>query len=88
MWPPTAKKCWAPTTPTPWASRHGLAGAYRSVGRFGEAIALFERTLADFERVLGADHPDTLTARHHLADAYRSAARLDEAIALGERTAD
>ena len=34
------------------------------MGRFGEAIALFERTLADFERVLGADHPDTLTARH------------------------
>ena len=74
--------------PDTLTARHHLAGAYRSVGRLGEAIALFERTLADFERVLGADHPDTLTARHHLAGAYRSVGRLDEAIALGERTAD
>ena len=57
------------------------------MGRFGEAIARFERTLTDFERALGTDHPHTPRA-HHLADAYRSAARLDEAIALGERTAD
>ena len=38
------------------------------------------------ERVLGADHPDTLTARNNLADAYVSAGRLDEAIPLFERT--
>jgi tetratricopeptide (TPR) repeat protein len=47
---------------------------------------LFERTLTDRERILGDDHPHTLTCRHNLAYAYRSARRLDEAIALFERT--
>ncbi len=28
-----------------------------------EAITLLEQTLADRERVLGADHPDTLATR-------------------------
>jgi hypothetical protein len=34
-----------------------------------EAIPLFERTLADCERVLGPDHPDTLQSRDNLAAA-------------------
>jgi Tetratricopeptide repeat len=51
-----------------------------------EAIPLQERTLADSERVLGADHPDTLTSRHNLAGAYQAAGRLEEAIPLYERT--
>ena len=41
--------------------------------RMAEAIPLFEQTLADRERVLGADHPDTLTSRNNLAGAYKSA---------------
>ncbi len=32
-----------------------------------EAIPLLERTLADWERVRGADHPDTKAAREGLA---------------------
>jgi hypothetical protein len=55
-------------------SRNNLAAAYQAAGRTAEAIALHERTLADFERVLGADHPDTLTSRSNLAEAYRAAA--------------
>ena len=43
------------------------------------------RTLADSERVLGADHPDTLASRNNLAAAYRSAGRLDQAIDLYEQ---
>ena len=35
--------------------------------RMAEAIPLLERTLADCERVLGADHPDTNAAREDLA---------------------
>ncbi len=42
-------------------------------GRPGRAIPLYEQTLADRERVLGADHPDTLTSRNNLAAAYESA---------------
>jgi Tetratricopeptide repeat len=38
-----------------------------AAGRTSEAIPLFKRTLADCERVLGADHPDTKAAREGLA---------------------
>jgi hypothetical protein len=40
-----------------------LAGAYESAGDLGRAIPLYEQTLADCERVLGADHPTTQVVR-------------------------
>ena len=46
---------------------------------------MHEQTLADHERVLGPDHPDTLLSRNNLALAYRAAGRLDEAISLHEQ---
>jgi hypothetical protein len=51
----------------------------------GEAIALQEQVLADRERILGAEHPDTLAARGNLAFSYWAAGRVGEAIALQER---
>ena len=66
-------------------ARNNLAGAYEDVGRFGEAIELYERVLADRVRVLGPDHPDTLTTRNNLAFAYHSAGRFDDAIELYEQ---
>ena len=36
------------------------------------------------ERILGAEHPDTLTTRHNLAIAYQRAGRVDDAIAIYE----
>ncbi|MEV4364555.1 tetratricopeptide repeat protein [Nonomuraea sp. NPDC049625] len=50
------------------------------------AIPLLQTTLADRERVLGADHPDTLTSRNNLASAYESAGDLGRAIPLFEAT--
>ena len=47
-----------------------------------DSIELYEQVLADQERVLGPDHPDTLTTRNNLAVAYRSAGRFGEAIEL------
>ena len=47
---------------------------------------MHERTLADKERVLGADHPDTLTTRNNLALTYREAGRTAQAIRMHERT--
>ena len=38
----------------------------------GQAIDLFEAVLAERERLLGAEHPQTMTARHNLARAYES----------------
>jgi Tetratricopeptide repeat len=66
--------------------RSNLAGANESAGRLGEAIGLYERTLADCERLLGPDHPDTLTSRSNLAGAYESAGGLGDAIRLFEQT--
>jgi Tetratricopeptide repeat len=46
---------------------------------------LLEQTLADRQRVLGADHPDTLTSRNNLAGAYRAAGDLSRPIPLYEQ---
>jgi tetratricopeptide (TPR) repeat protein len=51
-----------------------------------QAIQVGEPLLADYERVLGPDHPDTLTSRNNLAEAYVAAGRAAEAIPLHERT--
>jgi tetratricopeptide (TPR) repeat protein len=51
-----------------------------------QAIVTGRDLVADRERVLGADHPDTLTSRNNLAYAYQSAGRLGEAVPLYERT--
>jgi hypothetical protein len=48
----------------------------------GETIRLGEQVLADCERRLGAEHPDTLTARANLALSYASTGRASEAVAL------
>ena len=74
-----------PDHPDALASRNNLAGTYESVGRLIEAIALFERVLADSIRVLGEDHPNTLASRNNLAHAYHAGGRFTEAIALFER---
>ena len=69
-----------PDHPDTLSTRNYLALAYESVGRFGEAIELFEQVLAEQERVLGPDHPATLITRNNLASAYRSVRRFGEAI--------
>ena len=52
----------------------------------GQAIMIGERLAADQERLLGPDHPRTLTSRSILAAAYREAGRTAEAITLQEQT--
>ncbi|ERH18379.1 hypothetical protein HMPREF1549_01769, partial [Actinomyces johnsonii F0510] len=54
-------------------------------GRLDEAIPLYEQNLEDRTRILGPNHPHTLTSRNNLAGAYRDAGRLDEAIPLFEQ---
>jgi tetratricopeptide (TPR) repeat protein len=51
-----------------------------------KGIALGEPLTADFERLLGADHLETLDSRNNLANAYYAAGRAAEAIKLHERT--
>jgi hypothetical protein len=63
-----------------------LTTAHRTAGRTAGAIALHEQNLADQERVLGSDHPDTLTTRGNLAAAYRAAGRTAEAVVPDPQT--
>ena len=50
-----------------------------------QAIAIGTELTADLERVLGPDHPDTLTSRNNLAEAYREETQASEAISLYEK---
>ena len=64
---------------------NAVAQAYESAGRLGEAIALYEQVLADRIRVLGPDHPDTLSSRNNLASVHQKVGCHGEAIALYEQ---
>ena len=64
-----------------WAVRH-----LRATADLSRAVDIGESVLADLERVLGAAHPNTLTARSNLAYAYASAGDLGRAISLYEQT--
>ncbi|MFE6053975.1 tetratricopeptide repeat protein, partial [Kitasatospora sp. NPDC056446] len=65
-------------------TRSNLANAYARAGDLGRATGLFESVLADRERVLGGDHPQTLTTRSNLANAYARAGDLGRATGLFE----
>ena len=54
-----------------WTVRHLVA-----VADLSRAIHTGTQILTDNERVLGADHPDTLGSRNNLAGAYQAAGRL------------
>jgi tetratricopeptide (TPR) repeat protein len=50
------------------------------------SIEIATTVLADSERVLRPEHPQTLASRHSLANAYRGAGQLDKAIPIYEQT--
>jgi len=50
-----------------------------------QSIQVAESLLADQERVLGVDDPETLRTRGNLSNAYRVAGRMAEALALHEQ---
>jgi tetratricopeptide (TPR) repeat protein len=51
-----------------------------------QAIAVGEPLMADLDRLLGSDHPDTLNARNSVAAAYQAAGQSDKATSLFEQT--
>jgi tetratricopeptide (TPR) repeat protein len=55
-------------------------------GLHEDAAMLLEQTLAASERILGPDHPSTLSVRANLASAYQEIGRREEAVALLEQT--
>ncbi|SDT83483.1 Tetratricopeptide repeat-containing protein [Streptomyces sp. TLI_053] len=56
-----------------------------NTGLFGVAVTHWQSLAADAERLLGGEHPDTLSARAGLAVSYRQAGRTGEATDLQER---
>ncbi|MFC8423520.1 tetratricopeptide repeat protein [Streptomyces sp. NPDC057236] len=58
-------------------SRHNLAEALHRMGRYAEAVDLHRQNLVARTRVLGPDHPDTLTSRDGLETALLTSARRD-----------
>ena len=73
----TRRAAWGPASgggadhPQTLVSRNNLAVAYESAEDLGRAIPLYEQTLADSVRVLGADHPQTKIVSGSLARARR-----------------
>ena len=55
-------------------------------GATARAIRFVDRALTDQRRVLGEDHPATLTSRNNLAGVYQAAGDLGRAIPLHEQT--
>ena len=66
---------WSRKLPDIATTRSELANVYLAAGRTDQAITLLERTLADRERVLGAEHPSTVDTRNSLAEVYHKSGR-------------
>ncbi|WNI14357.1 tetratricopeptide repeat protein [Actinacidiphila sp. ITFR-21] len=56
-------------------------------GLYAAAVTYWHHVAADSQRLLGEDHPDTLTARSNLALSYGQAGRTTDAITLQEQLA-
>ena len=69
------------------ATRHNLARLYARMGRYDEAIALFEETLAAKRRRYGSDrHPSLLNSLRGYARALSGKRRYDEAMAIYQKS--
>ncbi len=69
-----------------WISQSHLGFMANCLGRNREAVELCRDGLDEIERLLGHDHPETLSCRNNLALVYMSAGRFAEAIAILEPT--
>ena len=56
-----------------------MQNTYREQGRLNEAEQLEIQVIEMTKKLLGAEHPDTLTSMENLASTYRRQGRLNEA---------
>jgi tetratricopeptide (TPR) repeat protein len=73
-----------PDDPNTLRSMNALASSYRALGRYPEAVALYEETLARRKDKLGPRHRDTLQSMQNLATIYGDVGRHAEALRLRE----
>ena len=69
------------------SSLNSLALLRSNEGRLDEALSLFERVLLDRERILGPDHPDTLSSANNLANRLSALGEHEQAAELQKWTA-
>lgn len=65
-----------------------MGSVYRNLGLLAEAEKLFREALETRTRMLGNDHPDTLTSANWLSVVLLEQGRLEEAAAIDEETLD
>jgi hypothetical protein len=56
-----------------------LGIVYYRQGRYSEAEAVFTKVLAQKQRVLGEQHPETLTSMNNLGVVYRAQGKYSQA---------
>ena len=61
-----------------------LALTFWNQGRWKEAEELFVQVMETRKRVLGEEHPDTLTSMNNLAFTFKAQGHNDEAVSLME----
>jgi serine/threonine protein kinase len=66
--------------------RDALGQAQLGLGQAQKAVVLLEQAVAERQKHLGPDHPDTLASMNNLARAYQDAGQLDRALPLLEET--
>lgn len=75
------------TTPAGSSLLFRAGNSLLHAGLHAAAVSHWQTLAADTERILGREHPDTLTARNNLATSYQQAGRTEEAITLLEQVA-
>jgi tetratricopeptide (TPR) repeat protein len=67
-------------------SLNNLASLHQAQGRYREAEPLYQKALRLHEKVLGSEHPTTLTILGNLAGLYKDQRRYGEAEPLYRKT--
>src|SRR5690348_16732040 len=83
---PTGSASWATITPRRWPPGTSWPARIKEVGDMPRAIPLYERVLADQQRVLGDGHPHTLTSRNSVAAYLRKLGETQAAREVDEDT--
>ncbi len=78
----TGDQVFGPGHPDSMIAAERLADAYVAAGRVSEAVAWYQRIMADWGRAFGPDHPRTLAARVRLGRVLVTAGLYDDAIAV------
>ena len=64
------------------STRHEIARTLGAMNQFDEALPAFQAVLAEHTRILGADHPLSLSTKGEIADLLKRMHRFEEASAL------